>query len=46
MARALKKSPEEKLQVVLSVLPGELSVAAWQTLHAIDIVLAPLSRIR
>ena len=28
MAKASKKSPEEKLRVVLSVLRGELSVAA------------------
>ena len=28
MAKASKKSPEEKLPVVLSVLRGELSVAA------------------
>lgn len=28
MAKALKKSPAEKLRVVLSVLRGELSVAA------------------
>ena len=28
MAKASKKSPDEKLQVVLSVLRGELSVAA------------------
>ena len=28
MAKASKKSPEEKLRVVLSVLGGELSVAA------------------
>ena len=30
MAKASKKSPEEKLRVVLSVLRGELSVAPVQ----------------